>query len=260
VLRAAQELELQITRGLVISRDVRAATLAGGLVGYLRVDGFSERAGEDFEAALRAHLDAGVDRLVVDLRNDPGGFVDAAVAIASQFLPSGPVYWEEDAAGRQVSIDASAGGLATDPTITLTVLVDEGSASASEIVAGALQDAGRAELVGVPTYGKGTVQEWSQLPGDSGGLRLSVAKWLTRDKHWVDGEGLQPDVLVAQSGERFWPEVDGVAAAAEDVEADPQLAAAVQRLLRTGSAEARVPLDASATSDAAVTSSASPTR
>jgi carboxyl-terminal processing protease len=231
VQRAGQALELPITRGLVISRDVRSAILAGGLVGYLRVDAFSERAGRDFDEALGALLEAGIGRLVVDVRDDPGGFVDAAVGIASQFLPGGPVYWEEDAAGRQVSIDAHGGGLATDPGIAVAVLVDGGSASASEIVAGALQDAGRAELVGSPTFGKGTVQEWSQLPGDTGGLRLSVAKWLTRDKHWVDGRGLQPDVLVTEIGQRYWPAIDGAEADAAEVEADPQLSAAVERLL-----------------------------
>jgi carboxyl-terminal processing protease len=229
--RAGDELQLPIKRGLVISHDVRAATLADGQVGYLRIEGFSGRAGEDFEAALKEHLDAGVERIVLDLRDDPGGFVDAAVTIASQFLPDGPVYWEEDRAGRQVSIDAASGGLATDPRIEVAVLVDEGSASASEIVAGALQDAGRAELIGVPTFGKGTVQEWSRLPAESGGLRLSVAKWLTRDKHWVNGEGLQPDVVVPDAGTPFWPEVEGAEADAADVEADRQLAAAVDHLL-----------------------------
>lgn len=229
--RAGQELRMPITRGLVFSRDVRAASLADGAVGYLRVDAFSERAGDDFEAALREHLDAGVMGLVIDLRDDPGGFVDAAVAIASQFLSSGPVYWEEDAAGEQVSVDVSGDGLAAGLDLPIAVLVDERSASASEIVAGALQDAGRAALVGTPTFGKGTVQEWSQLPGESGGLRLSVAKWLTRDKHWVNGEGLQPDVPIGEVGVRFWPRVDGEAADDAAVADDPQLRAALDWVL-----------------------------
>lgn len=229
--RAGQELTMPITRGLVFSRDVRSASLEDGAVGYLRVDAFSERAGDDFEAALRKHLDAGVTGLVIDLRDDPGGFVDAAVDIASQFLSSGPVYWEEDAAGQQVSVDAPGGGLAAGVDIPIAVLVDERSASASEIVAGALQDAGRATLVGAPTFGKGTVQEWSQLPGESGGLRLSVAKWLTRDKHWVNGEGLRPDVRIDEIGQRFWPRVDGAEADAAAVAADPQLRAALDWLI-----------------------------
>lgn len=236
--RAGEEQTMPITRGLVLSRDVRAATLADGSVGYLRVDAFSERAGEDFAEALRAHLAAGVDGLVIDLRDDPGGFVDAAVAIAGQFLPGGPVYWEEDAAGRQVSVDAAGDGLATDMALPVAVLVDERSASASEIVAGALQDAGRATLVGAPTFGKGKVQEWSQLPGDSGGLRLSVAKWLTREKRWIDGTGLQPDVLVSDIGERYWPRLDGELADDSAVQADPQLRAALEGLLSDPTNEA----------------------
>ena len=85
------------------------------------------------------------------------------------------------------------------------MLVDDGTASASEILAGALQDAGRAELVGQPTFGKGTVQEWTQLPGESGGFRLSVAKWLTRDKTWVHEVGLSRPTSRWPRRERFWP-------------------------------------------------------
>ena len=84
--------------------------------------------------------------------------------------------------------------MATDPAIRLVVLVDGGSASASEIVAGALHDRGRATLVGSKTFGKGTVQQWTQLEDDSGGFRLTIAKWLTPDKTWVHGQGIAPDV------------------------------------------------------------------
>jgi len=115
--------------------------------------------------------------------------------------------------------------------LAVAVLVDGGSASASEILAGALQDAGRAELVGSPTFGKGTVQEWSQLPADAGGLRLSVAAGPIKNKHWVDGRGLQPDLLVTKIGQRYCPPIDGAEADAAEVEADPQLSAAVERLL-----------------------------
>jgi carboxyl-terminal processing protease len=106
------------------------------------------------------------------------------------------------------------------------VLVNRSTASASEIFAGALQDAGRAQLVGEPTFGKGTVQEWNELPGESGGIRLSVAKWLTRDKHWVEGVGLMPDVPVAFDGDRFW-----AGAVEADPAADGQLQAALALLL-----------------------------
>ena len=196
--------------------------LADGRVGYLRVDGFSGGVGDDFETALRELLEAGLTELVVDLRGDPGGFVDAAVDIASQFIADGAVFWEEDAAGSAARRRGQRGrpGRSTRPS-SWSCSSTAGTASASEILAGALQDAGRAELVGERTFGKGTVQEWTQLPGESGGFRLSVAKWLTRDKTWVHERGLAPDVEVASGAERFWPgpgrgEVDQTAVAADD--------------------------------------------
>jgi carboxyl-terminal processing protease len=97
---------------------------------------------------------------------------------------------------------AKPGGAATDPSVQLVVLVDGGSASASEIVAGALHDRGRATLVGTNTFGKGTVQQWTQLEGDSGGFRLTVAKWLTPDKTWIHGKGIAPDVVVDAAPEK----------------------------------------------------------
>ncbi len=212
--RDGGERELVITRDKIISEDIHSALLADGEVGYLAISNFSLRSADDFEEALGAHLDAGIDDLIVDLRGDPGGFVDAAVEISSQFLADGAVFWEEDAAGRQVAVDVSGGGLAGDPAIEVVMLVDGGSASASEILAGALQDAGRARLVGERTFGKGTVQEWTELPGENGGFRLSVAAGLTRDKTWIDGVGLVPDVPVAGTGERY---------RADAAEADPAL-------------------------------------
>jgi carboxyl-terminal processing protease len=137
--------------------------------------------------------------------------------------------------GSQRSIEVSGDGLALDPAIELVVLIDDGTASASEILAGALQDAGRAELVGQRSFGKGTVQEWTRLPGGSGGFRLSIAKWLTRDKDWVHETGLVPDVEVPDGGVRFWPEVDGATPDDAAVAADPQLAEAVELLTAVGS-------------------------
>ncbi len=99
-------------------------------------------AAEDFAGALQGLLDEGVEGLVLDVRDDPGGFVDAAVEISSQFLADGAVFWEEDAQGRQTPVDALGDGLATDDSVRLAVLVNGASASASEILAGALQDAG----------------------------------------------------------------------------------------------------------------------
>jgi carboxyl-terminal processing protease len=181
---------------VIEQKEVEARDLAGGTVGYVRVSGFSNDAAADVEAALRDAGAKGQQKLVLDLRGNPGGFVEAARDIASQFIASGPVYWQEDAGGNQVETDAKPGGLATDPAIKLMVLVDGGSASASEIVAGALQDTGRGTLVGEQTFGKGTVQQWTSLEGDNGGFRLTIAKWLTPDKRWIHHVGLTPDVVV----------------------------------------------------------------
>jgi carboxyl-terminal processing protease len=223
--RDAEPQELTITRDRIVTQDVRSATVADGRVGYVLIDNFTANAADDFEAALREQLDAGVEALIVDVRGDPGGFVDAAVSVTSQFIGDGPVFWEENADGERVSIDARPGGLATDLDLPLAVLVDRGSASASELMAGALQDAGRAILVGEPTFGKGSVQEWTRLPSGSGGFRLSVANWLTRDQRVIEDVGLQPDVLVVPSGTYFR------GAEGADPQADVQMATAIAQLL-----------------------------
>jgi carboxyl-terminal processing protease len=196
IVRDGKAQDLTITRDVVQTVDVTSEVLADGTVGYLDIQGFSGSAAADFQEQLQAQLDAGITRFVVDIRDDPGGYVDAALSIASQFVESGPVYWEEYSDGRKVPTDASGDGIATDPSIRVVALVNSGSASASEILAGALQDTGRATLVGERTFGKGTIQQWHLLANDSGGFRLSVAKWLTPDQRWIHGTGLTPDVEV----------------------------------------------------------------
>ena len=196
LLRAGKPIDLSITRDVIQSEDVTSSTLANGQVGYLKISGFSSSAAADFQSLLKDQLAGGVKSYVIDLRDDPGGFVDAALNIASQFIASGPIYWEEHAGGIQTAQLAKPGGIATDPSIRLVVLVNGGSASASEILAGALHDTGRATLVGAKTFGKGTIQQWIQLPNDNGGFRLSIAKWLTPNKTWIHGVGITPDVVV----------------------------------------------------------------
>lgn len=189
--------DLTIVRDVIAQQEVETETLAGGSVGYIRLTGFSDRAAVDFGAAVAADVAAGRQKLVVDLRGNPGGYVTDAQKVISQFIPAGTtIFWQEDADGTPVPTAALEGGAATDPAIRVVVLIDGGSASASEIVAGALQDLDRAELVGSKSYGKGTIQTWQQLADDNGGFRLTVAKWLTPDRRWVHGTGLLPDVPV----------------------------------------------------------------
>jgi carboxyl-terminal processing protease len=207
--------DLEIVRAVIVTPEVETRSLADGAVGYIRLAGFSDHAAEQFDAAVKTAVDAGQRRLIVDLRGNPGGYVTAARDIASQFLADGTILWQEDADGSLVETVATPGGVATDPSIRLALLVDGGSASASEIVAGALHDRGRATLVGSRTFGKGTVQQWTQLEDDNGGFRLTIAKWLTPDRTWVHRQGIEPDVVVDPATAR--PGVDAALDAALEV-------------------------------------------
>ena len=192
----AKAFDVTITRAKVQRKEVITKDLAGGKVAYVRLTGFSEGGADAFVAAVKADVAKGQKAFVVDLRGNPGGFIDAAAKVASAFVGSGPIFWQQDVHGAQTPTDAIAGGPATDPSIRVVVLVDKGSASASEIVAGALQDTKRGTLIGETSYGKGTVQTWIELDNNAGGVKLTVAKWLTPDKRWIHKVGLTPNVVV----------------------------------------------------------------
>ena len=191
----AAPFDVSITRDVIQRQEVIPKALAAGTVEYIRLTGFSENGAKVFSDTVKASVDKGIKKFVVDLRGNPGGFITAARTVASDFIASGPVFWQEDAKGNQTATEALPGGPATDPSIKVVVLIDRGSASASEIVAGALQDTKRATLVGERSFGKGTVQEWIELGGE-GGVKLTIAKWLTPDKRWIHKIGLEPDVPV----------------------------------------------------------------
>jgi carboxyl-terminal processing protease len=188
--------QLAITRDVVQQKEVDSKVLAGGTVGYVRLVGFSDAAADVLSDAFASHVKAGRTKLILDLRGNPGGYVTAARKVASQFIDSGVIFWEQDAKGTQIATEALGDGVATDPRLTIVCLIDSGSASASEIVAGALQDSGRATLVGEQSFGKGTVQQWQELTGEGGAFKLTIARWLTPDKRWIHKTGLTPDVVV----------------------------------------------------------------
>jgi carboxyl-terminal processing protease len=222
----ATPFDLEITRDLVHEQEVISRELADGTVGYVRLTGFSDAGAAELRDELKAHVDAGRTDLILDLRGDPGGYVTAARSVASEFIASGPIFFEQDATGDPVATDALAGGVATDPKLRIVCLIDGGSASASEIVAGALQDTGRATLVGQQSFGKGTVQQWQELTGEGGAFKLTIAKWLTPEKRWIHDVGLTPDVVVTLP--------DPIPA-----DTDPTLDKALQVLGKTGAAGLR---------------------
>jgi carboxyl-terminal processing protease len=163
-------------------------------IGYLQITRFTERSDEEVEQALTELTALGIDRLVLDLRHNGGGLLQAAVDIADQFLEEGVILYEKRAGQEETAMKAGRGGLAQD--LPLVVLVDGATASASEIVAGALQDQGRATLIGDVTFGKGSVQHIYDL-SDGSSLHVTSARWFTPRHQKLDGQGLTPELLVS---------------------------------------------------------------
>ena len=160
----------------------------------IKLNHFSQNAAWEFRRAVQEFYQSGSKKLILDVRNNPGGFLTVAVDIASWFLPAGEVVTKERVAEGEREIYRSAGYKLLEKT-PMVVLINEGSASASEIVAGALRDVRGVKLVGIKTFGKGSVQEVVPLSGGSS-LKITVAKWLTPKGEEINGKGLEPDVKV----------------------------------------------------------------
>ena len=163
-------------------------------IAYVRLNSFSETTDKELRAALQDLMAQNPKGLILDLRYNGGGYLDQAISVGSEFLSDGVVAYEEFGDGTRNTFNASGDGIATK--IPMVVLANEWSASASEVVAGALQDRGRAQLVGVTTYGKGTAQNWIPLSDNDGAIRVTIARWLTPNARNVTGTGLTPDVAV----------------------------------------------------------------
>ncbi len=181
-------------------------------IGYVKISVFGERTNQELETGLAELAGQGVDRLVLDLRGNGGGLVDTAVDITSRFLADGIVLYEAKRGGEERYYPVKKVNSPAQKW-PLAVLIDAGTASASEIVAGALRDARRATLIGEKSYGKGSVQEVHELP-DGSSLHVTVARWLTPARHQIDKVGLTPDVVV------------NISAADREAGRDPQLARA----------------------------------
>ena len=196
VNRGGTTMDFNVTRDVIQREDVTTQVLANGKIGYLKLAAFSSGSSSDFHDLLNELVNTDkVQGLILDLRDDPGGYVDAAQKIASEFIGDKTLYYQQTSTGQPDPQQPIPGGVATNPAIPLVVLVNGGTASASEIVSAAIQGDARGQLIGSKTYGKGTIQEFKELPG-AGGYRLSVYKWLTPDMTWIHGVGLFPNIEI----------------------------------------------------------------
>jgi carboxyl-terminal processing protease len=186
--------DLPMTRALVSAPVVDWGMVPGTSVADIALFEFDNGAADEVDRAIKGAELQGAKAIVLDLRSDPGGLADEARWVASEFLKSGVVYIEEDGSGRQtkVSVDTSR----TSTSLPMVVLVDRNTASAAEIVTGALQDADRAKVIGLPTVGTGTVLQPFEL-SDGSVVLLGVADWLTPAGHRIFGKGITPDETVA---------------------------------------------------------------
>ena len=166
-------------------------------IAYVHLFIYGDQTASQLHRALQELLPQKPQGIILDLRNNGGGFLTSAIDVLSEFVPAGKiVMYEQYGNGQKVSYKARGGGLAADGSLPIIVLINEGTASASEITAGALQDLGLAKLVGVKSYGKGSVQQVTTLDGDQGGVRITVARWLTPNSRQINGVGLTPDYEV----------------------------------------------------------------
>ena len=188
-----QPFDVTVTRAQISIPSTEYKMLENNIA-YVRLNAFSNTSGVELREALNELLANNPKGLILDLRYNSGGYLDAAIDVGSEFLSNGVVAYEEYGDGTRDTFNVSGKGIATE--IPMVVLVNEWSASASELVAGALQDQGRAQLVGVTTYGKGTVQNWIALLDNEGAVRVTIARWLTPNGRNVTDTGLTPDIEV----------------------------------------------------------------
>jgi carboxyl-terminal processing protease len=213
---SAAPIDFKITREIIVIKSATGKMLPNGIA-YVQITTFGNKTTAELKATLKELMAQNPKGLILDLRFNGGGYLQTAVEVVSQFLKEGVVLNEKTGDGKNTVYDVQPGGLATD--IPMVVLINEGSASASEITAGALQDYKRAVLVGVTSYGKGSVQLPTALSNDQGMVRVTIAKWFTPKDRTIDGKGLTPDVVVPMADQDYINKLD------------PQLDAAIATLM-----------------------------
>jgi len=198
-LRRAGEpsaLTIKIVRDTIKIPVISAYKRADGIF-VIELYSFSENSTDLFRGALRQYFESGSTQLLLDLRGNPGGYLEASVQMASYFLPVGATVVTEDYKGKQSNVVHRSLGynVFANKKLSMAILVDQGSASASEILAGALSQNGVAKLVGTRTFGKGSVQQLMELGGGAQ-IKITVARWLTPDGTSISDGGLRPDIVV----------------------------------------------------------------
>lgn len=199
IQRAGQTnpLTFEITRNTIALPSV-IAKMQENNIGYVRLTVFGEKAKDEVSKSINDLKAQGAKAIIFDLRSNPGGYLQSAIDVASQFIKDGVVAYERGKNGEEQTFTASGNGVWTD--LPLVVMIDKGSASASEIVSGAIQDRKRAILLGDTSYGKGSVQSVHEL-SDKSSIHVTIAEWLTPNKTQISGRGLTPDVQVSISSD-----------------------------------------------------------
>jgi len=220
ILREGDEepFDVSLKRASIVIPTIESRMLEDENLAYIQLFTFGAKTDSDLRKALKELMKEDPDGLILDLRNNGGGYLDTAIQVVSEFIGDGVVMYEEHGDGSIDTFEARNGGQATD--IPMVVLINEGSASASEIVAGAIQDRERGYLVGVTSFGKGSVQNVSNLVNEQGQIRVTIARWLTPNKRQINALGLEPDFIIEFTEEDF------------TAERDPQLEKAIELLTK----------------------------
>lgn len=195
IIRSGKPIEITVVRDTIQVPETKDSLDEKSGVYSIALYEFTANSASLFGKALERFRISGSKKLIVDLRSNPGGYLDAAVDISSYFLPKGTLIVTEDFGGKDPNrVHTSSGYTGVPAETKIVVLIDGGSASASEIFAGALQDAHRATIIGTKSFGKGSVQTLMDL--DGGSLKITVARWVTPAGNWIMGNGITPDIVV----------------------------------------------------------------